>query len=94
MITLMRDEGFICYSGGMPKTREASILATFIVPIAKALRLHGIDPMPLLEQAKIDPAHVINADRRIPAQKIQNLFSLALRETGNPAFGLLAAEQV
>ncbi|MCX2981577.1 AraC family transcriptional regulator [Halieaceae bacterium IMCC14734] len=73
---------------------QHSTLATFVLPIAKSLRLQGVDPMELLAEADIDPAHVINADRRIPAAKMQQLFSLALRETGNPAFGLLAAEQV
>ena len=34
---------------------QSSTLATFILPIAKALRLAGGDPMELLEQAEIDP---------------------------------------
>ena len=43
--------------------RKASTLATLILPIAKALRLQGVDPMELLEQAGIDPATVINATK-------------------------------
>jgi AraC-like DNA-binding protein len=84
------------YIGSMKQAlhEQNSTLATFVLPIAKALRLQGIDPMELLAEAEIDPAHVINADRRVPAAKMQHLFSLALRATGNPGFGLLAAEQV
>jgi AraC-like DNA-binding protein len=73
---------------------DASILATFVLPIAKALRLLGADPMALLEQAQIDPAHLLNADRRVPGEKMDRLLELALSETGEPTFGLLAAEQL
>jgi AraC-like DNA-binding protein len=78
----------------MPNTRDTSILATFVVPIAKALRLHGVDPMPLLEQSEIDPAHVINADRRINGEQLDTLLRLSIEESGSAAFGLEAAEQI
>ncbi len=78
----------------MPNTRDTSILATFVVPIAKALRLHGVDPMPLLEQAQIDPAHLINADRRINGEQLDSLLRLSIKECDSAAFGLEAAEQV
>jgi len=73
---------------------QSSTLATFILPIAKALRLAGGDPMELLEQAEIDPASVINNDRRIPVEKMRRLWQLAGDATGDEAFGLLAAEQM
>ena len=73
---------------------DHSTLATFILPIAKALRLQGVDPMELLEEAEIDPAHVINADRRIPVPKMQKLWRSAVQVTGDEAFGLHAAEQL
>lgn len=71
-----------------------STLATFILPIAKALRLHGQDPMELLEQAGIDPAHVINADRRIAVPRMQALWRLSVDATGDETFGLQVAEQL
>jgi AraC-like DNA-binding protein len=74
--------------------RQPSTLATLILPIAKALRLEGVDPMELLEQADIDPAAVINADRRIPVKKMRRLWELAGEATGRETFGLLAAEQL
>ncbi len=74
--------------------RSPSILATMILPIARALRLQGVDPMPLFERAEIDPASVINADRRIPMSKMQTLWRLIADATGDEAFGLHAAEQL
>ena len=50
--------------------------------------------MELLEEAEIDPAHVINADRRIPVPKMQKLWRSAVQVTGDEAFGLHAAEQL
>jgi AraC-like DNA-binding protein len=73
---------------------KVSTLATFILPIAKALRLQGVDPMELLEEAGIDPSHVINGDRRIALEKMQRLWGLATAVTGDEAFGLHAAEQL
>ena len=72
----------------------ASTLATLILPIARALRLQGVDPMSLFDRADIDPAMVINADRRIPASKMRVLWQLAEEATGDEAFGLQAAEQL
>ena len=87
------------YSGEIKDARfhmetQTSLLATLILPIARALRLEGVDPMELLEQAGIDPAVVINPDRRVPAQQMQDLWRLAGEATGDEALGLLAAEQL
>jgi AraC-like DNA-binding protein len=74
--------------------KKASTLATFILPIAKALRQRGIDPMELLDEAGIDASHVINADRRVEVGKMQHLWQLATTATEDEAFGLHAAEQL
>ena len=74
--------------------RKVSTLATLILPIAKALRLQGVDPMELLEEAGIEPSHVINADRRIDIERMQQLWRLSTAATGDEAFGLHAAEQL
>ncbi|MEH6591912.1 MAG: AraC family transcriptional regulator [Halioglobus sp.] len=73
---------------------EHSLLATFILPVAQALRQHGVDAMELIESAGIDPAGVINPDRRISMDKMQLLLRLSVAETGDEAFGLLAAEHL
>ena len=74
--------------------RQPSTLATLILPIAKALRIEGIDPMELMDEAGIDPAMVINPDRRIPVDNMQQLWRLAGEASGDETFGLLAAEQL
>ena len=74
--------------------RQHSTLATLILPIARALRLQGVEPMALLENAGIDPAIVINPDRRIPMTNMQTLWELAEQATGDECFGLAAAEQL
>jgi AraC-like DNA-binding protein len=74
--------------------QHPSTLSTLILPIAQALRLKGVDPMDLMERAGIDPAIVINPDRRISVQQMQVLWRLAGEATEDEAFGLLAAEQL
>ena len=71
---------------------QHSILATLILPVARALRTQGVDPMALFEQAGIDPAVVINPDRRIPMDNMQALWQLAEAATGDDCLGLEAAE--
>ena len=73
---------------------EHSSLATFVLPIAQALRLSGIDAMEVIESAGIDPSGVINPDRRVPAAAMQKLMRHCVELTGDEAFGLLAAEQL
>ena len=73
---------------------EHSVLATFVLPIAQALRHAGVDAMELIEESGIDPASVINPDRRIPVGSVQQLMARCVEETGDEAFGLLAAEQL
>lgn len=73
---------------------ENSVLATFVLPVAQALRHAGVDAMELIEASGIDPASVINPDRRIPIESVQQLMSRCVEETGDEAFGLLAAEQL
>jgi AraC-like DNA-binding protein len=73
---------------------EHSVLATFLLPIAQALRLHGLDAMAVIDGLGIDAASSINPDRRIPAPAMQRLWSHCVELTGDEAFGLLAAEQV
>lgn len=77
-----------------PALIEHSLLATFILPIAQALRLQGIDALEVIEAAGIDAAGVINPDRRIPMETMQALLRSCVELTGDEAFGLAAAEQL
>jgi AraC-like DNA-binding protein len=73
---------------------EHSLLATFILPVAQALRLQGLDAMEIIESVGIDPAGVINPDRRISITSMQALLRACVEQTDDEAFGLLAAEQL
>ena len=73
---------------------QHSILATFILPIAQALRLRGLDAMEVIESAGIDPSGVINSDRRIPVDSMQKLMQTCIDLSDDEAFGLFAAEQI
>jgi AraC-like DNA-binding protein len=73
---------------------EQSMLATFILPIAQALRSQGVDAMALVEEVGIDPSAVINADRRVATDSVHQLFSRSVELSSDEAFGLIAAEHL
>jgi AraC-like DNA-binding protein len=73
---------------------EQSMLATFILPIAQALRSQGLDAMALVEEVGIDPAAVINPDRRVPIDSVHHLLARCVELSSDEAFGLVAAEHL
>jgi len=78
----------------MTSAAPHSILATFLLPIAQALRLQGEDAIELIESAGIDPASIVNPDRRVSLKAMHALMKQCVEVTGDEAFGLLAAEQL
>jgi AraC-like DNA-binding protein len=78
----------------MTSLSQHSTMATFILPIAQALRLQGLDAMEVIESVGIDPTGVINPDRRISVEAMNMLLQRCIDLTGDEAFGLLAAEQL
>ena len=77
-----------------PAVIKHSMLATYILPIAKALRLRGIDAMAALESVGIDPAGLARPDWRISHELGKALLTESVRLTGEEDFGLVAAEQL
>lgn len=77
-----------------PLALQHSMMATFILPVARALRLHGIDPLEVMEELGIDAAKVANPDWRIPHTSFNDLMARSVELSGDEAFGLLAAEQL
>lgn len=73
---------------------QHSVLGTFLLPIAQALRLRGLDPLELMGEAGIDVAKIANPDWRLPHDHFNDLMAICVAESGDEAFGLLAAEQV
>jgi len=78
----------------MTPASEHSILATFLLPIAQTLRLQGEDAMEVIESVGIDPASIVNSDRRVPLDAMHKLMRRCIEVTGNQSFGLMAAEQL
>lgn len=71
-----------------------SVLGTMVLPIAKALRLHGLDPLEVMTLAGIDAAKVANPDWRIPQEVFSDLMARAVELSREEAFGLESAEQM
>ena len=71
---------------------QHSTLATFILPVAQALRMRGLDAMEVMESAGIDPSGVINSDRRISVDSMHRLMQTCVELSDDEAFGLFAAE--
>ncbi len=70
------------------------MLATFVLPVAQALRMQGIDALEVLEDMGIDMAKAANPDWRVSHEAFQSLLGRCVELTEDEAFGLLAAEQL
>lgn len=79
-------------------TRQAidghSLLGTFVVPVAQALRQQGVDPLELIGRVGLDLAKAANPDWRVGQGVFNELMQQCIAATGDEAFGLLAAEQL
>ena len=75
-------------------SQDNSILGSFIVPVAQALRQLGIDPLEVVPQAGIDLAKGANPDWRVSQKKFNHLLQLCVEVSADEAFGLLASEQL
>lgn len=73
---------------------QPSLLATLVLPVAQALRIAGVDPMAVFEEAGIDMACAANPDWRVPRDRFADLLARSIEATGDEAFGLAAAEQL
>jgi AraC-like DNA-binding protein len=73
---------------------EHSMLGTFILPVAQALRVSGFDPLDELAHVGLDLARVANPEWRISPLDFNALMFHCEELTGNEAFGLLAAERL
>lgn len=78
-------------------TRRAptySMLGSFIVPVAQALRQTGLDPITVIGDAGLDLAKGANPDWRVEQSAFDHLLEHCVGVTGDDAFALLAAEQL
>lgn len=72
---------------GQPQSTIASWSAT----IVRALDAQGLDGPAIAARAGIEHSALADADARVPRPALTRLWRLAVEETGNPAFGLIAA---
>ena len=65
-----------------------TVLAVSLVPIAEALDEYGIDFRALARRAGIDPDLAARPNARDASTRMQRLWALAAKESGDPLFGL------
>ena len=73
---------------------QHSVLGTFLLPVAQALRLEGLDPLETMAEVGIDGAKIANPDWRLPQNDFNRLMAHCVQVSDDEAFGLLAAEQM
>jgi AraC-like DNA-binding protein len=79
----------------MTSTHTAySTLGSVAALIAQTLQCYGCDPAPLFSKAGIDLDSVSNGGTRYPWKRMQQLWQLAVKATGDPCFGIVAGEQL
>ena len=68
--------------------RLGDLSVGFIHSLADAVRSHGLDPQPLLEQYGLDAARLAEPGARLSIPRYMRLGHAAIQLTGNPALGL------
>lgn len=68
--------------------RLGDLSVGFVHSLADAVRSHGIDPQPLLEQYGLDPARLGEACARLSIPRYMRLGHSAIQLTDNPGLGL------
>jgi AraC-like DNA-binding protein len=76
------------------KPMEHSLLGTFLVPVAQALRVAGFDPVDEMARVGLDLARAANPEWRISPVDFNALMGHCEQITGDQAFGLSAAEKL
>lgn len=68
--------------------RLGDLSVGFVHSLADAVRSHGLDPQPLLEQYGLDTARLAEAGARLSIPRYMRLGHAAIQLTGDPALGL------
>ncbi|PMQ07713.1 putative HTH-type transcriptional regulator [Pseudomonas sp. AD21] len=68
--------------------RLGDLSVGFVHSLADAVRSHGADPQPLLEQYGLDTARLAEAGARLSIPRYMRLGHSAIQLTGDPALGL------
>ena len=71
-----------------------SMMGSVAALIAQTLRNYDCDPLPLFDKAGLDFSLLSNPDTRLPGDRVQHLWHLAVESCGDDCFGFVAGEQV
>jgi AraC-like DNA-binding protein len=75
--------------------KEPTTISSVAQLIAEVLQTHyNVDPIPLLEEAGLDPALLNVPGTRYPRENIMNLWKIAARTTVDPCIGLTVGLKV
>lgn len=74
-----------------PTKQPHSTIATWAATIVRALDAQDLPGAAIAARAGIDEATLRDPDGRVPRGALSRLWELAIEESGDPAFGLLAA---
>ena len=77
-----------------PTPTTATALTSWAKAIRKALEASGVDGAPLFAEAGLDVAALNDPNARYPVAATTRLWQLAVRATGDDAFGLTVARHV
>ncbi len=72
---------------------HSSLLASTTLVVWKAIETYGLDARPLFERAGLDPVSLEDSVARYPYEDVRKVWELAIEETGDPCFALIAARQ-
>ncbi|BBB30782.1 AraC family transcriptional regulator [Neptunomonas japonica] len=73
---------------------KGTTIASIVLMIKQAIESHGCDSQPIFKAAGIDVTQARNPEARFPAIAMQNVWNLAIEETGNEGLGLTVARQL
>jgi len=69
-----------------------STISSWALLVWRGLESYGVDPLPVFKHAGLDPAQLHDAHSRYRNRNIEKAWLEAVRVTGDPCFGLRAAE--
>ena len=72
--------------------QEATAMHSWAVVIAQTLEHAGIDSQAIFREAGVEYKLAVNPYMRVPTAKMNALFALSVKATGNPCFGLSMRE--
>lgn len=73
---------------------QPTTIASWAIVIWRALEAAGVNPRPVFEHAGVDAARLHDPNARFPVSALARAWDGAVQTSGDPCFGLRAAQQV